>query len=529
MKRASLVLLLALLLAAVPGRGWASAQLLYTDVVSGPNQGGEDDHGAYLTLYGRNFGAARGTSRVSINGTEVAAYKFWSETKVAVQPGRRVSSGSVKIEVNGEVAVADATFTVRSGRIVFVALDGNDATGQAGDIRRPFRSAQKALNDPAFGPGDFLVLRGGTWTELGDYESRFLNIAKDGVRGAPLTVTAYPGDHVIVSPANGQTAFRLYRYMGQVSNVVISNFDIRINGDGVCIHMGYGSSDLRIVGNEAQGQKGQGGGAGCVTGSVSRTKILGNVIHDNTGDKLFHALYIDNDFNPGTCDDVEIAYNHIFNQRAPEGSGRGIQIYWEGPYRIAFTNFHIHHNVIHDIDRDGITLGNQSGAGFDVHDNVIYRTGLFWGAGIRFSGRDLEAKVYNNTIYDVARSRDVGAVWFERVKRATFANNIVQTRAPAVYVTTDRGIDSDSIVMTHNLWFGVGAPPGLDRKPLTRDAAFRDPAKADFRLTPGSPAVAAGAIMPGVFGHFDMAGVPRPSSGPPDLGAFRLAESDAMR
>lgn len=497
-------------------------QLLYTDIVSGPNQGGEDDHGAYLTLYGRHFGAARGSSRVLIGGTEVSAYRSWSDTRIAVQPGRRVGSGQVQIVVDGVASGGDAHFTVRPGKIFFVALDGSDETGRPGDIGRPFRNAQRVFNSAAFGPGDFLVLRGGRWTDLGDYDSRFLNIGKSGAPGAPLAVTAYPGEQVVISPARGQTAFRLYRYQAQISHIVISNFDIRLEGDGGCILLGAGSEDLRVVGNEGQGQKGRGGGGGCITGSGSRMKILGNRIHDNGGDKLFHAIYIDNDFNVGVCDDVEIAYNHIYNQRDPAGSGRGIQIYWEGSYRIAFTNFHIHHNVIHDIDRDGITLGNQSGAGFDVHDNVIYRTGLVWGAGIRFSGRDLEVRVYNNTVFDVARSRDVGAVWFERFKRAVFVNNIVQTRSPAHYLTVDRGIDSSAVLVTNNLWFGVGSPPALDRRPVNHDAAFADPMRGDFRILPGSPAIGSGVSLPGVGPHSDMAGVMRPARAAPDLGAYRF-------
>jgi hypothetical protein len=50
--------------------------ILYTDITSGPNTGGENNNGAYLSIFGKNFGAAKGANdKVTINGIEVADYK----------------------------------------------------------------------------------------------------------------------------------------------------------------------------------------------------------------------------------------------------------------------------------------------------------------------------------------------------------------------------------------------------------------------------------------------------------------------
>ncbi|MCC6808082.1 MAG: hypothetical protein IT381_11710, partial [Deltaproteobacteria bacterium] len=42
--------------------------IFFTDLKSGPNVGGANNAGVYLTIYGLRFGATRGTSRVTIGG-----------------------------------------------------------------------------------------------------------------------------------------------------------------------------------------------------------------------------------------------------------------------------------------------------------------------------------------------------------------------------------------------------------------------------------------------------------------------------
>jgi len=49
--------------------------ILYTDITSGPNSGGERNDGSYLTIFGTHFGATRGISTVTINGRAVAQYR----------------------------------------------------------------------------------------------------------------------------------------------------------------------------------------------------------------------------------------------------------------------------------------------------------------------------------------------------------------------------------------------------------------------------------------------------------------------
>ncbi len=48
----------ALFLAISPLIAWAAPKVFYTDILTGPNSGGENNDGAYLTLFGSGFGAS---------------------------------------------------------------------------------------------------------------------------------------------------------------------------------------------------------------------------------------------------------------------------------------------------------------------------------------------------------------------------------------------------------------------------------------------------------------------------------------
>ena len=82
---------------------------------------------------------------------------------------RAGTAAPVKIVVNGVASNTDQTFTPSGGRVLFVALSGNDATAAANDIKRPWRHLQ---NQPAsqgayfaMRAGDHVVIRGGKWSD----------------------------------------------------------------------------------------------------------------------------------------------------------------------------------------------------------------------------------------------------------------------------------------------------------------------------------------------------------------------------
>src|SRR5579862_7860503 len=64
----------------LPGAASLFAQapaLFFTDLVSGPNKGGENGNGAYVTLYGNFFGSSQGASTVTAGGAAMVNCKVW--------------------------------------------------------------------------------------------------------------------------------------------------------------------------------------------------------------------------------------------------------------------------------------------------------------------------------------------------------------------------------------------------------------------------------------------------------------------
>ena len=132
----------------------AAPRLLFTDLESGPKTGGQDNLGAFITLYGEGFGATRGSSTVTIGGAEVARYVTWGQDNgiargldmIVVQPGPNVTTGNIVVTVNG-LASNPLPFAVRSGQIYFVipaapnASDSNPGTQSA-----PWRTVAKTAN-----------------------------------------------------------------------------------------------------------------------------------------------------------------------------------------------------------------------------------------------------------------------------------------------------------------------------------------------------------------------------------------------
>src|SRR6202022_4290008 len=103
----------------------AAPVILFTDVESGPNTGGQSNQGTILTIYGKRFGAIQGSSTVTVGGGNVASYLGWTSRKISVAIGANAGSGDVVVRTaNG---TSNGTpFTVRSGAIYCVSTSGKD-------------------------------------------------------------------------------------------------------------------------------------------------------------------------------------------------------------------------------------------------------------------------------------------------------------------------------------------------------------------------------------------------------------------
>ena len=132
-------------------------RIFFSDLESGPNVGGQKDHGVWVTIWGKGFGAQRGSSTVTVGGGEAADYPIWSDGKITFQLGPAAKTGEIIVNVvnvspvtqkgkdgsHASTGVSSSAvpsnglpFVVRAGRIFFVALNGSDH--QRGSLDAPW-------------------------------------------------------------------------------------------------------------------------------------------------------------------------------------------------------------------------------------------------------------------------------------------------------------------------------------------------------------------------------------------------------
>jgi hypothetical protein len=429
--------------------------VLYTDIASGPNSGGENNKGIYLSIFGKNFGSDISTIKVFINDVEVDNYRYIGQSKgrsdiqqITVQVGvlGNPSFGTplpIKVVVNGVASNIDQKFTVNRGTIYFVDnVNGVDTstTTTGGDFTSPFKTLQKNAGkklDFAIAPastagawgrvqaGDFMVMRGrGTaYTDIGfdTYFFRALNKsgsapgttpACTGCTGSgPITIMAYPGEDVFVDnayDASGKSigafsaASRARTEEGKGSWITVTGLRVEGGNDDGVINTQLGGNAWRVVNNELSAATAVANItalAGGIVSSGSNQFWVGNRIHDvyqgpNNGTSPLqnHGIYIGDDPVTAGSASYEIAYNHISNIFG----GNGFQVYVGSGVTGVANNINFHHNLIHDVGKHGINLSNGAQSNITVWNNVVYNTAF---AGVRLGGTSFirGLKLYNNT------------------------------------------------------------------------------------------------------------------------------------
>ena len=512
-------------------------RLLYTDLPAGPVSGGENNLGAYVSLFGKNFGTDPRRVRVYFGATEVAAYRYFGPSQgrpdiqqITVQPGP-VGNGTLplKVVVNGVASNTDQTFLVNPGDILFVDnVSGNDFRASKNNIDRPWRSVQTAdqgaLADAR--PGDVIVLRGkAVWSDVG-YDNRWFRFRfatgsrPRGTRGSGyISIQAYPNESVRYVPP-GRTSGGIHgvgpAYPQFSDWVVISG--LRIESvpsslpDGAPVNLQVGSDHWRIVNNElgpwptSATTRNRAGG---LSGSGNDVKVFGNHIHDIGGGTENHGIYVESG-----AGSVEIAYNHIHHVT----SGNLIQTYdSQGGRNI--TGLSIHHNLIHDGGRYGLNMADGT---VSVHawNNVIHDTAY---AGIRINqdARTPVSEVFeHNTLLDVCTDHPAEPGAIQNTWRATsgsirFQFNVIAKGAgPACPQGYSDDAEDTAISLSRNLWIGY-APPPKDATGVTVERAFSPAGVQTF-----SPQAARAAIDAAAGSGVTDDYLFNPRSGVPDLGAY---------
>lgn len=514
-------------------------RIFFTDLVSGPNAGGEGNQGAFVTIHGKGFGASRGTSTVTVGGGLVAGYRIWTDTKVVVQLGAAAATGNVVLNMSVG-ASSGVPFAVRAGNIYFVAISGND--NNDGSFASPWRTIPKAKDTIA--AGDIAYVMNGVSQTAEDNFGAALSIETSGAPGSPKAIVAYPGATVTLgAPTPGLMGIRVPNIGIAANDWVFSGLTLRGETNAVEIG-GTGSSRWRMAGNDISCPVGD-GQTGCFAASrASNVAFLGNQVHHVSASlgtppsKQYHAVYFTTDTNH-----VEVGWNHIHDN----ATCRAIQFHSSplcapscGPGDTTGFNQYdlsVHDNLIDGTACDGInfTTVNPAAGAVQAFNNVVVRVGRgpdppdgssnyvgIFVAGTTNTGADGTGtvEIFNNTLYDCGAWGGSDAGLFGRgpgspALTMRLRNNIVRALGSESYVSSSS--TTSGIAGSHNLWFGAGDGPAYLTSNLNADPAFVNPATSEFHLRVGSPAVDSGTAV--ALDH-DKDGLARPQAGVYDRGAY---------
>ncbi len=268
---------LALLLCALAAQAQSGPKIFFSDLESGPNTGGENSKGAYVTIWGKGFGATQGSSSVTIGGGLAGNYPTWSDGKITFQLGAAAATGNIVVNVGGATSNG-VPFTVRAGNIFFVATTGSDSN--PGTFASPWNTIVKAKN--SMSPGDISYIENGVSQTTQDNFTAYLSMDKNGsnnsgTASAPLAIVAYPNATATIGVAGGLAYGVRTPNIGTHEDYwVFSQMHI-IGGTQA---MDLGGTGWRIVGNEMQ-CPGADNQVGCFEMSNgNQVKFYGNEVHN---------------------------------------------------------------------------------------------------------------------------------------------------------------------------------------------------------------------------------------------------------
>lgn len=549
--------------------------IFFSDMPDGPTTGWESSttKGAAISIWGRNLGATRGTSYVTVGGvklTNASSYAEWGSTSSPTTPlgQQRITFWlNSSMPTSGTAPNTTITVTTPEGtsngipfhcralgtnKIYFADDTGSDSRDglSAANAWKTFSKARQTLK-----AGDVIYFRSGVYTDLDRTlmeEHSLLTLKLDpgagnnfnnGSAWKSITLASYPGEMAQVGDGVDTNLHALvYRKAySDVSTLEYWTFSkFKFVGRQNCFAWYYrpdGQVDreLRIIGNDITTQMaeiGQGIAINPYT-NAHGLRIYGNYFHgvgkvnddDAFGYRVSpiyhgggHSTLVDigwNEFtkNNGTCTQV---FGHFYQDSMD-------LLLW-------------HDNYAHDNGRSSIVIGGgdpSSAPPYAFNKEVRIYNNVFSGnlGEVRLTGinRDGEGVpnsgdfyVYNNTFYKNAAGGGI-EFWAINMGKMELYNNIIYGGPNCSGLYSSHMGNSDNITGFNNIIYNVpGTIPSWETSTLKNtDPKFIASVPNtlfELQLDPLSPAVSAGKTNPSISLSTDFMGKFR--STPSDIGAF---------
>jgi len=500
----------------------AAPAVFFSDLTSGPNIGGQNNRGLFVTVIGKGFGASRDASTVTIGSGTADNYPLWSDTKIVFQLGFNAQTGDIVVHtVNGD---SNSTpFTVRDGRIFFVNANSPNNPG-SGTYLDPWRSPRSFM-DCGQQPGDTCYIRNGSYLGPYGYGAKscvsYYKYTDQGAANNEIAWVGYPGEVAYFYSNGGSVEGGCFDL--RTPYVTIAGLRLHGYGNGIDIVRMLANYtrlvNCDIVGSETLCY-------GYATTAGAHIKVLGNTFRDGTSrEKQDHVVY----FQSGTTD-VEVAYNRIVNNDIAEGpifscndNNAGETFDWT-----------IHHNYI-DCWFNNTAAGRQGASRLLCHYQCGSQTVSYLHNNIILNGDapnwndDRSHVIYllagsivaeNNTFYGCTGNNNASALFAANSgQNLTIKNNTIYNNSNLAYVG-----GSANVTFQNNCYYnGYGtAPSGTGN--VAANPKFTDTATGDFHLDEQSPCIGRGSntVLPRCSTDFD--GVVR-SVDAVDIGAFQFSTS----
>lgn len=518
--------------------------IFFTDLTSGPNSGGENGRGAYVTIYGNNFGTSptvtwNGLSCINVipvNGNSVNTWMWYQKLVVQMTSSCTAGTGKFVVTTNGQSSSDDtshgdtgANFTVRTGAIKCASVGGTGngtfSGGCSGDLTALVHNAS---------PGDVIYgLNGLSYTTGDSGESRVaLYINTSGAASQPKAVVAYPGATVTIGAKSlswggvGVSGASYWTIAG-----------LTLIGGTSASTQYYAAGNIRYVGNDLTCPSTNAtGSTACMNNNDgSYTWVYGNNLHDigySGSIKTYHAFYWGGD-SSGISNFAWVGWNTISNVQGC----RGFQFYSGYAGSVDEHDIHLHDNVIHDVRCDAVNFStmNPDTGPVEAYNNVMWNVGKgpdpTDGGAVydcfnisSFNNYTNAVQIYNNTCLNAgnsstAVSSNSGSISNNSSVKFSLKNNIFLQLNGQPYLSSGSGCGTMS-VSTNNNFYGNGGAPSCGASltnSLSTNPTVVSTTTPDLHLLTGSPMIGAGTAL---FPTYDHDGLVRAS--PPSIGAYEF-------